>query len=128
VQPLRNVGPLGPVEGGLLPAGAKPRPNGAGPAFADVLGAKLDRAGGLTFSGHAKERIARRGIELDGPALDRLRGGVELAHAKGSRESLVLVDDTAFVVSVKNRTVVTAVDREHMREHVFTNIDSAVIA
>ena len=127
MQPLRNVGPLGPVEGGLLPAGAKPRRPGAG-SFADVLGARLEQPGGLTFSGHAKERIARRGIELDGAALDRLRGGVDLAHAKGSRESLVLVDDTAFVVSVKNRTVVTAVDREHMREHVFTNIDSAVIA
>ena len=58
----------------------------------------------------------------------RLGDGVDRAAAKGSRDSLVLVDQTAFVVSVRNRTVITAVDREHMREQVFTNIDSAVIS
>ena len=50
------------------------------------------------------------------------------AAGKGSRDAVVLVDQTAFVVSVRNQTVITAVDREHMRDHVFTNIDSAVIA
>jgi flagellar operon protein len=59
--------------------------------------------------------------------LDRLNGGVARAAAKGSRDSLVLLDDTAFVVSVRNRTVITAVDRARMRDQVFTNIDSAVI-
>jgi flagellar operon protein len=53
---------------------------------------------------------------------------VQRAAEKGSRSALVLVDDAAFVVSVPNKTVITAVDREHMREQVFTNIDSAVIA
>jgi flagellar operon protein len=50
------------------------------------------------------------------------------AAGKGSRDAVVFVDNTAFVVSVPNNTVVTAVGSEHMREHVFTNIDSAVIA
>ena len=50
------------------------------------------------------------------------------AAEKGSRDSVVFVDNTAFVVSVKNNTVITAMDRSHLREHVFTNIDSAVIA
>ena len=54
--------------------------------------------------------------------------GLAKAAAKGGRDSLVLVDGTAFVVSVPNRTVVTAVDQAHMRDQVFTNIDSAVIA
>ena len=48
--------------------------------------------------------------------------------AKGGRESLVLVDRMAFVVSVKNRTVITAVDQAGMRDQVFTNIDSAVLS
>ena len=48
--------------------------------------------------------------------------------AKGSRDAVVLLDGSAFVVSVKNKTVITAVDAQSMREHVFTNIDSAVIA
>ena len=58
----------------------------------------------------------------------RLTSGVDRAAAKGSRNSLVLVDQNAFVVSVPNRTVITAVDRSHMKEQVFTNIDSALIA
>jgi flagellar operon protein len=60
--------------------------------------------------------------------LARLENGVARAAGKGARDSVVFVDGTAFVVSVRNSTVITAVDPEHMREHVFTNIDSAVIA
>jgi flagellar operon protein len=82
----------------------------------------------VRFSGHALQRIERRGISVDPSVLARLGDGVSRAAAKGSRDSLVLVDQTAFVVSVPNRTVITAVDREHMKEHVFTNIDSAVIS
>jgi flagellar operon protein len=113
----------------------------SGPSFADVLkgatsGTGADKAGAaatskaepLRFSKHALERVQRRGIALDPTTLGRLREGVGRAAGKGSRDSIVLVDGTAFVVSVNNRTVVTAVGSEHMREHVFTNIDSAVIA
>ena len=82
----------------------------------------------LRFSKHALERVQRRGIALDPSTLGRLHEGVGRAAGKGSRDSLVLVDGTAFVVSVPNRTVITAVGSEHMREHIFTNIDSAVIA
>ena len=53
--------------------------------------------------------------------------GVDRAAAKGAKESLVLVDNAALVVSIKNRTVITAVDQAHLKENVFTNIDSAVI-
>ncbi|MGA2013874.1 MAG: flagellar biosynthesis protein, partial [Solirubrobacteraceae bacterium] len=60
--------------------------------------------------------------------LQRLAGGMSRAAGKGSRDAVVFVDSTAFVVSVPNNTVITAVGSEHMREHVFTNIDSAVIA
>ena len=123
------AGPGTALAGGRTRGGAAP----AGPAFGDVLAARIGGgsnldAAPLRFSGHALDRIERRGIPLDEQALARLQGGVSAAAAKGSRESLVLVDDTAFVVSVRNRTVVTAVDREHMKEQVFTNIDSAVIA
>src|SRR6476646_2601189 len=75
-----------------------------------------------------KARIERRGIQLDPATLSRLQNGVDRAAAKGSKESVVLVDDVAFVVSVKARTVITAVDRASMRDHVFTNIDSAVLS
>ncbi len=114
----------------------------AGPAFADVLkdasastgtAPSTGTAAGagtepLRFSKHALERAQRRGIPLDSATLGRLQEGVGRIAGKGSRDSLVLVDGNAFVVSVPNRTVITAVGSEHMREHVFTNIDSAVIA
>jgi flagellar operon protein len=100
-------------------------PRTGGPAFADVLAARIGR--GLALSGHAKDRIERREIPFDGLVAARLEAAVDRAAAKGGRESLVLVDDTAFVVSVRNRTVITAVDRARMRDQVFTNIDSAVI-
>jgi flagellar operon protein len=60
--------------------------------------------------------------------MQRLTGAIARAAGKGSRDSVIFIDGTAFVVSVKNNTVITAVGSEHMREHVFTNIDSAVIA
>lgn len=100
----------------------------AGRPFAEVLTDAAKGADALRFSKHALERVQRRGIPLDASTLGRLQSGVERIAAKGSRDSLVLVDGTAFVVSVPNRTVITAVGAEHMREQVFTNIDSAAIA
>jgi flagellar operon protein len=100
----------------------------SGPSFADVLAQRASATQAPRFSRHALERVNRRGIELDQPTLQRLAGGVSRAATKGSRDAVVFVDNTAFVVSVPNNTVITAVGSEHMREHVFTNIDSAVIA
>jgi flagellar operon protein len=99
-----------------------------GPSFDDIFRQQQSAAGKLQFSQHALQRIERRGIDLSDGTLQRLEAGAARAASKGSRDSVVFVDGTAFVVSVRNKTVITAVDREHMREHVFTNIDSAVIA
>lgn len=81
----------------------------------------------LKVSGHAKTRLESRNIELGKSEWDRVIGGVDRAAAKGAKESLVMVDDVALVVSVKNRTVITAVDKANLKDQVFTNIDSAVI-
>jgi flagellar operon protein len=125
--------PPGPLSGPqpTAPAGAKGTSRGAlpgGPSFADVLAQRTSAAEPPRFSRHALDRLRQRGIELNQPTLDRLAGGVARAAGKGSRDSVVFVDGTAFVVSVSNNTVITAVGSEHMREQVFTNIDSAVIA
>jgi flagellar operon protein len=82
----------------------------------------------VNFSGHALQRLERRGINVDASVQQRLGEGVDRAASKGSRTAVVLIDENAFVVGVPARTVVTAVDRGSMKEHVFTNIDSAVIA
>jgi flagellar operon protein len=107
--------------------GEPAQPGSAQPAAAGTA-AEAAGTSGLRFSKHAVERAQRRGIPLDPVTLGRLQEGVGRIAGKGARDSLVLVDGTAFVVSVPNRTVITAVGSEHMREHVFTNIDSAVIA
>ena len=131
MTPLSHNPALVPPVGAPAPVApaTAPRTGGAtapnGPSFADVLG---EKSGAVQLSGHAKARIERRGIQLDPATLSRLQNGVDRAAAKGSRESVVLVDDVAFVVSVKARTVITAVDRASMRDHVFTNIDSAVLS
>lgn len=92
-----------------------------GPDFALIL---QDR---LKVSGHAQTRLQSRGIELGPAEWNRVLEGVERAAAKGAKESLVMVDNAALVVSIKNRTVITAVDQQHLKDNVFTNIDSAVI-
>jgi flagellar operon protein len=97
-----------------------------GPSFADVL--RTQQPQGVKFSSHALQRVERRGIDVSPTTIGRLNEGLDRAAGKGARASVVFVDSTAFVVSVPNRTVITAVDRDHMKQQVFTNIDSAVIA
>jgi len=126
------VTPASPAKGTAASQDAARKAAGehSGPSFADTLAqaGQAAGAGDLSFSKHALARVQRRGIELDQSTLGRLSQGVQRAASKGSRDSLVLVDGTAFVVSVSNRTVITAVGSEHMKDNVFTNIDSAVIA
>jgi flagellar operon protein len=132
IVPNAALVPPGIVAAEAAPAVATPAqalnlPVGT-PTFASVLAHSTTAAEAPKFSRHALERVNRRGIQLDQSTLQRLAGGVSRAATKGSRAAVVFVDSTAFVVSVPNNTVVTAVGSEHMREHVFTNIDSAVIA
>jgi len=81
----------------------------------------------LNFSKHVSQRIGRRQLEMGPDRVKRLEGAVDKAASKGANDSLVLLDDLAVVVSVKNRTVITAMNRENMKEGVFTQIDSAII-
>ena len=81
----------------------------------------------LKFSNHAMERIRDRGIHMDAGEASRLEKAVENAAAKGSKDALVLTKDAAFIVSVQNKTVVTAMDRAALNGNVFTNIDSTVV-
>lgn len=81
----------------------------------------------LKLSGHARTRLQSREIALEPAQWERVMDGVDRAAGKGAKDSLVLVDDVALVVSVKNRTVITAVEQSRLKENVFTNIDSAVI-
>lgn len=83
-------------------------------------------ASGLKFSKHANERLASRNIDLSKEQVARLEYGTNRAREKGIKESLVMVDNLAFIVNVKNNTVITAVN--DTADSVFTNIDGAVIS
>ena len=81
----------------------------------------------VKFSKHASSRLIDRNIELTGEQLERLNAGTQKASEKGINESLVLMDQLAFIVNVPSNTVITAMDQTETNENVFTNIDGAVI-
>jgi flagellar operon protein len=138
-----TIRPLGPEP---TPAkGAEPGRTADGRTFDEVLRGstpapdRTDRAGlaavpttapgsSIRWSSHAKARLMHRGIEFTPQQHMRLEAAVDKATAKGAKDSLVLLDDTALVVSAQNRTVITALGMHQAKENVFTNIDSAVIA
>lgn len=115
----RNVASLG-KKGNVSPEN--------GFSFREVLEQTrtADESQGLRFSKHANQRLQSRNIDLSRAQLERLEQGTSKARAKGITESLVMVDDLAFIVNVKNNTVVTAVNDSD--DGVFTNIDGAVIS
>ena len=84
-------------------------------------------ASSLKFSNHAIERMQMRGIHFDPKRMESIQQAVNKAAAKGSKNTLLLTDDSALIVSVKDNTVVTVMDRNAMKENVFTNIDSTVV-
>lgn len=95
--------------------------------FQTVLAGKVGETGSLRFSRHANERLDSRRIILSDEQMQRLEDGAKRAGEKGIRESLVLVDSLAFIVNTKQNTVITAMNQEETSEHVYTNIDGAVI-
>lgn len=113
-----------PVDPSRLPLGGAGR---AAPAATGFDAALVEALSGLRISGHAKERLGSRGIEIDADEAGRIRNAVERLEAKGAREAVVFTDDRAYVVSVANRTLITALDSASIREHVFTGIDAAAI-
>jgi flagellar operon protein len=114
--------PIPPTTAGKIDSA---KPAAASSAFKQVLEKKI--GGELKFSQHAQERLKSRQINLGEVEMKKLQEAVHRARAKGARESLVLMGELALVVSVKNNTVITAVDGANMKNNVFTNIDSAVI-
>lgn len=97
-----------------------------GLSFREVLERKTLDSGEVKFSKHANKRLESRNITLSDTQLNRLNQGVGQAREKSINESLVMMDNLAFIVNVKNNTVVTALEQTE-DSNVFTNIDGAVI-
>ena len=102
------------------------RGNGVGQdvSFKGMLKGHIE---GLRFSAHAQGRLAARNIHLTPQDMSEIEAAVDRAFQKGAKASLILKDNLALIVSIRNRTVITVIDGGSMKENVFTNIDSAVI-
>ena len=108
--------------------GAVPAINTDGKSFQEILESRQAKGTEeVRFSKHAAGRLADRKIELTSSQLERLNDGAQKAQQKGIRESLVIVDQLAFIVNIPNSTVVTAMNQGDTAESIFTNIDGAVI-
>lgn len=82
----------------------------------------------VVFSRHAQQRLQKRDIHLVPAQSQRLEQAIHSAADRGAQQSLVVLDGIAFIVNVRQRTVVTALDVDNRNNTVFTNIDSAVVA
>jgi flagellar operon protein len=93
-----------------------------GQSFQQIFNDKMVR-----FSHHAEQRLEQRGIQLLPEQMAKIESAIDKAAAKGAKDSLILFNDMAFIVNVKNRTIVTAMDGSSIQDNVFTQIDSAVV-
>ncbi len=81
----------------------------------------------VKLSVHAQERLKQQNINISPKDFDRINDAANLAEKKGAKESLMLLDNIALVVNIKNRTIITAIDKTRQKDKVFTNIDSTII-
>ncbi len=107
---------------------ASAEPGRVGPSFEQILERTANQNNELTFSKHAQLRMTQRSMELSPVEMEKLKGAVKKAEAKGVNDTLVLMDKMAFIVNVPSNVVVTAMKDEDMQGNVFTKIDGAVVA
>lgn len=100
--------------------------NRNGISFDQVLNG-IQNSEEVKFSKHAISRLQSRNIDLSTSELERLNSAVDKAGAKGITDALILMDNKAFVASIKNNMIITAATDNELKDNVFTNIDGAVI-
>jgi flagellar operon protein len=105
--------------------GNNPRIKSPGDSFESIFQKELEK---VKFSSHALKRLEERNIELSDDEMFKINTAVERAELKGSKDSLVMMNSTAFIVNIPNKTVITAMSIADSKENVFTNIDSVVFA
>lgn len=96
-------------------------------SFESILQHKLQQKQEIKFSKHANMRLDARNIELSTEQIEKIENGIKKAEEKGIKETLMLIDNIALVINIKNKTVLTALDQQETKSYVFTNIDGAVL-
>lgn len=123
---VEHISPAAPAAAQSVQLGT--RRAAAGVDFRKALLDAQRRTGQVQLSAHAAERLKQRNINLTPADMARVSKAADRLASKGGREALVLMDSVGLILDVKNRTVVTAMERQGLRENVFTNIDSAAFA
>ena len=119
------VYPIGNFPTTNLNNSQKVKDNSSKQNFSDILNSKLAKTEGFTISKHAADRL--KNVKLDSKDMEKINDIINKAAEKGAKNCLILYKDVALVTSIENRTVITAVEEERMKENIFTNIDSVVI-
>lgn len=120
-------GQMYPVGEFLQGSSSVQKSNNTESSFNKILDSKINCNEDFTISSHAAKRLEDRNIKLDKTDMDNINKGLNLAKEKGAKDSLILYKDLALIASVKNRTIITAMDKNSDSENVFTNIDSVVL-
>lgn len=105
----------------------KNQANNTKTSFKDILDKQITSKESFVISSHAAERLRQRNISFNEADMKNINEGINKAEEKGAKESLILYKDTALITSIRNRTIITAVDKESSKGSVFTNIDSVVV-
>lgn len=96
-------------------------------SFENVFKNELNKKDSFLISNHAAQRLKSRNISFNEEDMKTINDGINKANDKGADECLILYKDVAMVASIKNRTIITAVDKDSNKGNVFTNIDSVVL-
>ncbi len=95
--------------------------------FDQMLQERMEQAESLQFSKHSKERMEQRGIEMTPDLLQQMNTAANHARLKGAKDVVMIGPQAAFIVSIPNNTVITAMNGNEMKNNIFTKIDSAVL-
>ncbi|HZK33976.1 MAG TPA: TIGR02530 family flagellar biosynthesis protein [Bacillota bacterium] len=127
-----NNSHVGPIDSQTTKRKQKPPARTDETTFQDALRQQIsqkqkDPTKGIRLSAHASKRLIERNLTLNDGDIETLRDAMDRAEEKGARESLMLYKDIAFIASISNKTLITAMDPKESKDNIFTNIDSAVI-
>ena len=123
---MRAAAPIQPVSTPGRSETTYPSVSNEKASFKQVFEKELRRSEGIQFSHHASQRMSERGMNLTPDLMSKMNNAVNQAAAKGSKQSLVLIQNAAYIVNVPSRTVITALNDPFKQGHVFTAIDSTI--
>lgn len=87
----------------------------------------LKNAQTVKISKHANQRLFERNIQINDKQWQVISEKMNEAKQKGVTDSLVVMNNATLLVSTKNNTVVTAMNKEEAAAKIFTNINGTIL-